>query len=285
MPFGKGYRKDSRDYGYRPHQHLIAASPPLLSTPNLLPFTKGWIWQDGAGMCVGMAVKRAVQQWLEANGFPSQPMISGDFAYKAGRVAERIGEVDVDLAPPLEDNGSEPGLVLLAARSVGVRLESDFPDPSTPRTLLAPTLTPWSINAINAEPKDDELVAAFDLIGLEFFEITAVPGLRRQAIRDCMVRKQPVIFSMFVDSGFERNLGDVIRDIDETDPSGGGHMLTGADATDDDHLVFCNWWRNDAEDIPWGDVHGNGRLAWAVVETNVIQAFGVRAAPLTLRKA
>src|SRR6266571_7304043 len=129
MGFAKGYRKDSRDFGYPSHHGLMAA-PPTLPTPNLLPFTKGWIWQDGAGACVAMAIKRAVQQWHEANGFPSQPMISGDFTYKTGRVAERIGQYDKpEDAPSLRDEGSEPGLVLLATRNVGVRFETACPDP------------------------------------------------------------------------------------------------------------------------------------------------------------
>jgi hypothetical protein len=285
MRFSKGYKKDSRDYGY-PSHHGLMAIPPTLPTPNLLPFTKGFIWQDGAGMCVAMAVKRAAQQWLEANGYQSQPMISGDFAYKTGRVAERIGQYDSpEQAPPIEDGGSEPGLVLLAGRSVGVRLESKCPDPSTAAEVLASGVAPWSLDRINDEPSPDDLVDAYDMIGLEFFEVVAPIDERRQAIQDCMVRRQPVIFSLVVDTGFEHNVGEVIRSIDQTDPNGGGHMLCAADASRDLGLVFCNWWRNDSEGISWGDVAGNGILSWELVESNIIQLFAVRAAPLTLRKA
>ena len=284
MLYSKGFIQDSKDYGYRPHSVLLGATLPTLTTPNLLPFTKGWIWQADASMCVGMALKRAVQQSLEANGAPDHPMISGDFAYKAGRAAANSGD-DPDKAPPLEDNGSQPGLILYATRAAGVRLEAHCPDPSTDPKLLPDGVEPWSIDRINQAPTPDDLVEAYDMKGLEFFEVTSPAGQKKQAIRDCMLRRQPVIFGIFVDSGVNDNRGEVIRKVNLLDPSGGGHMLCAGDASSDDHLIFCNWWRNNAQGIEWGDADGNGRIAWPLIETNVIQAFAVKAVPALLRAA
>jgi len=280
--FARGFRPDSAPRGYKEHHALLGESLPTLATPNLLSFRRGHIWQSTFGMCVGASLKRAVQLWLEAAGHLSQPMISGLGAYQVGRAEETADTDDPDNPTPLEDRGSEPGLVLLGSKSVGVFLETDLPDPTNP--LFDPA-------TVNQRPTPAQLVKAYDLKGLDFFEVTAAPGRRREAVRALAVRRQPWIFAMYVDHGIEDNRGEIVT---KNDPAkGGGHMLCGLDASSDLYAVVDNWWDDPLHGIAWGMPLGNElglppgtwRLSWDVFEEQAIQIFGVRAAPPQLRVA
>jgi hypothetical protein len=279
--FSLGYKPDSRDYGYPSHHGLIAAAPPSLPRADHLPFRKGVIWQDGVGMCVGTAVKRAIQLWLALNGFPSTAMISGKFAYDIGRAQEWAGQ-NPDRAPPLVDEGSEPGLLLRAAHNVGLVLDSDYPDP----TSLA-----WNPARVNARPGSDALVNAYDMRGLEFSSVTRGAFGFKESIRACMVRRHAVIFAMFVDTGIMSNTGAIVTVIDKRDPDGGGHMLTVLDASRDDYAVIDNWWDYAPEEIAWGMPDGNvlglprgtWRIAWALLEQAIQQCFAVTGCPLAMK--
>jgi hypothetical protein len=187
--FSLGYKRDSQDYGYPTHHALIAAAPPSLPKADHLPFRKGLIWQDGVGMCVGEALKRAIQLWQEANGHPSDRMISAKFAYDIGRAQEYAG-TNPDHAPPLVDEGSEPGLVLRGARNVGLLLDEDYPDPTSPN---------WDPSRVNKRPGSDALVKAYDMRDLQFSTVSRGAFGFKDSIRACMVRRHPVKFSMFVD--------------------------------------------------------------------------------------
>lgn len=275
--FPTGYVRDAEDYGYPSHRKLIAALPGLLPTANHLPYRIGPIWQDGVGMCVGTAFKRCVQLWQQMAGLPAEFMVSAKFAYDTGRAAEYAG-INPDVAPDLIDRGSQPGLVLRAAQQVGLVLDTDHPDP---------TSHGWDPAAVNRRPTPDVLVKAYSGRGLQFYRVT--PGVDgfRAAIRACMVRSQPVMFSMFVDTGIMLNTGAIVTAIYEDDPDGGGHMLTVLDASREDYVVLDNWWDSADHGIDWGMPAGNllqlprgtWRISWALLERAIIQCFAVSAVP------
>lgn len=272
--FPKGYVRDSRDYGYRPHSHLVAATGQLQPHPTLLRFRGPPIWQDGVAECVGAATRRCVQMWHMANLHEPQPEISDIAAYTLGRLQESAGQ-DPDSAPPLQDWGSQPGLVLKAAQKVGVVLREDWPGPDHPG---------WDASRVNSPPDPRALVKAYDMRGLDFFEVKAPDAASmRKAVRDCFLRLQPVMWAMYVDTGFESNAGEVITSVDTSDPNGGGHMLAGLDATSDDYLVADNWWRNDSLGVAWGAPDGTFRISWECLAAQVQQMFAVQAAPMTRR--
>lgn len=281
--FPLGYKRDAEDYGYPSHRKLVAASAPSLPSANHLDFRNGVIWQDGVGMCVGAALKRCVQIWQQANGFASEFMISEKFAYDIGRAQEYAG-MDPDLAPELVDDGSQPGLLLRAARNVGLSLDSDYPDPTSPD---------WDPAAVNRRPSPDAIVKAFDVRGLEFSSVTPGAFGFKESIRTCMVRRQPVMFSMFVDTGVMLNNGAVVTAIYTDDPDGGGHMLTVLDASREDYVVLDNWWDFADRGINWGMAPGNllglprgtWRISWALLERSIIQCLAVTAVPLMRRMA
>jgi hypothetical protein len=281
MPkFALGYKRDAENYGYPSHRKLMAIAPSL-PKPDHLPFRKGLIWQDGAGMCVGAATKRCVQLWQELNGFSSEFMISGSFAYTIGRAQEFAG-LNPDIAPELVDEGSQPGLVLRAAREVGIVLDTDYPDPTSPA---------WNPATLNRRPSPDALVKAYDARHLEFYQVTRGAFGFKESIRACMVRRHPVKFSMFVDSGVMANNGAIVAAIYTDDPAGGGHMLAVLDASREDYAVIDNWWDNVELGIDWGMPPGNilglprgtWRISWALLERSIIQCFAVAGVPFVRR--
>jgi hypothetical protein len=209
-------------------------------------------------------------------------MISGKFAYDIGRAQEFVG-MDPDDVPPLADEGTEPGLLLQAARNVGLVLESDYPDPTSPA---------WDRSKVNARPSADALVHAYDMRGLTFSSVSRGAFGFKESIRACMVRRQPVGFAMFVDTGIMNNTGAVVTTINTRDPDGGGHMLTVLDASREDYVVIDNWWDYPAQGIDWGMPEGNTlklprgtwRVAWALLEQAIKQCFAVSAVPLIQAK-
>lgn len=278
--FPTGYKPDAQDYGYPSHRKLMAIAASLPSA-NHLDFRSGLIWQDGIGMCVGAAFKRCVQLWQNMNGFASEFMISAKFAYDVGRVQEWAG-VKPELRPSMTDEGSQPGLVLRGARNVGVALEIEYPDPTSPS---------WDPSKVNVEPTITDLTKAYDARGLEFYRVTPGAFGFKESIRSIMVRRHPVMFSMFVDTGFMQNVGAVLTAIFTDDPAGGGHMLTILDASREDFVVFDNWWDDELLGIDWGMPAGNtlglprgvGRISWALLERSIKQCFAVSAVPFIRR--
>jgi len=284
MPkFPLGYKPDSKDYGYPSHHALMAAAPPTLDKADHLPFRKGLIWQDGVGMCVGTALKRCVQLWQTMNGAGGDRMISAKFAYDIGRAQEHAG-TNPDDAPPLADRGSEPGLVLRAAQNVGLTLDSDYPDPTSPA---------WDASAVNKRPSPDALVNAYDMRALQYSQVTRGAFGYKESIRACMVRRQPIKFSMFVDTGIMLNNGAIVSAIYDRDPDGGGHMLAVVDASREDYAVIDNWWDNPDAGATWGMAQGNTlglprgvwRISWGLLERAIIQCFAVTGVPFVEKAA
>jgi len=281
--FPLGYNRDAADYRYPSHRGLIAAAPPTLDKANHLEFRKGVIWQDGLGMCVGTFLKRCVQLWQEMNGFKSDRMISAKCAYDLGR-AQAYATLDPDNAPPLQDVGTQPGLLLRGAREVGLALDSDYPDP---------TSAAWDPAKANRRPSLDDLVLAYNMRGLEFSNVTPGAFGFKGSIRACMVRRQPVGLSMFVDSGVMWNKGEIVGAIFNGDPDGGGHMLTVLDASRDDYAVLDNWWDYAPQGIEWGMPDGNllelprgtWRISWGLLERAIIQCFAVTGVPFVEKAA
>ena len=275
--FSLGYQRDQGDYGYPSHRALIAALPATLPKADHLSYRGAPIWQDGVGMCVGTAFKRCVQLWQAMNAAAGASMVSAKFAYDVGRAAQYAG-TDPDAAPALQDWGSQPGLVLRAAREVGIALDSEYPDPASPA---------WDPAAVNLRPLPDALTKAYDARGLEFYRVTPGYGGFKDAIRACMVRQHPVMFSMFVDTGVMQNSGAIVTAIFSGDPDGGGHMLTVLDASREDFAVIDNWWDHAPSGIDWGMPAGNllglprgvWRISWALLERAIIQCFAVTGVP------
>jgi len=278
--FPTGYKPDAIDYGYPSHRKLMAIAASLPKA-NHLEFRKGEIWQDGVGMCVGTAFKRCVQLWQTMNGFESEFMVSGKFAYDVGRVQEFAG-LKPELVPELVDEGSQPGLVLRASREVGVALDVEYPDPTSPH---------WDPSKVNVGPTITDLTKPYDARGLEFYRVVSGAFGFKESMRAVMVRRHPAMFSMFVDTGFMANNGAIISAIYTDDPAGGGHMLAVLDASRDDYLVFDNWWDDADRGIAWGMPAGNtlglprgvGRISWALLEHSVKQCFAVSAVPFARR--
>lgn len=274
--FALGHIQDSRDYGY-PKHHRLMATAPTLDTPNHLPFRKGLIWQANVGMCVGMSFKRCDQLWLAMAGFPDEPMASGKFAYDMGRSEEFAG-TDPDSLPPLQDLGTEPGLLLQALSNVGFLSDEEYPDPTSPN---------WDSTKVNARPTSDDLVKAYDARGLTFSDVLPDDTGIREAIRACMVRRQPVKIAMFVDTGVMNNVGAIVTTINRHDPNGGGHEIAVLDASRDDYCVLDNWWDNPEQGIEFGMPEGNylnlprgvWRISWSLLETMIQQAHAVTSVP------
>lgn len=278
MRFAKGHKPDSKDYGYPQHHKLMAELPSLL-TPDLTSYRSGFIWQGQVGMCVGEATARAVQLWCAANGFGSEVLISGLLAYTLGRAEEYAGFKPENL-PPLQDNGSEPGLVLKATREVGYLMSKDYPDPDSPD--FDPAI-------VNVRPTSAKLVDAFDGKGLDFYQVQMGTAFR-DGIRAAMLRRYPCIFATFVDAGFEDNRGEIITAINERDPNGGGHMLCVLDASHDDYVVHDNWWHYPEQGYVWGNqtpgpLLGTGRMSWACFEMHVQQVLAVKGFPIAQEAA
>jgi hypothetical protein len=293
MGFAKGFLRDSKPCAYPPAHRLIAATAPSLPSPNHVPYFSKLIWQSQMGACVGFAMKRTIQLGLRMAGYADSPMISADAAYKLGR-SEETSSADPDNPPPLKDAGSEPGLVLLAARTVGVLLESDAPDPSTDPSLVANDVTPWSLDRVNERPGPDQLVQAYSMRDLEFHEIFGQPaGGWRNAATEVMVRRAPVMFAMFVDTGYENNRGEIVTQINEADPNGGGHAQVLLDASNPDYAVIGNQWHWPAAGQFWGTQDGNkwglppgcGRMAWPCFEKHCWLMHGVTSGPPALMRA
>lgn len=277
-----GHIADSKDYGYPKHHHLMAIAP-TLPTPNHIPFRKGLIWQANVGMCVGMSFKRCDQLWLAMAGFADEPMASGMFAYGIGRSQEYAG-MDPDTVPPLQDVGTEPGLVLQAGQNVGIVSDEDYPDPTSPN---------WDPSAVNARPGPDALVKAYDARGLTFSDVLPDASGLKQSIRNVMVRRQPIKIAMFVDSGVMNNTGEIVTSIDRSDPQGGGHEIAFLDASRDDYAVLDNWWDcpqggddwGVPEDNPYGLPRGVWRISWELLETRIQQIHAVTSVPRVRKQA
>jgi hypothetical protein len=278
--FPTGYKADAADYGYPSHRKLMAIAASLPKADHL-PFRKGQIWQGNVGMCVGAAFKRCVQLWQNMNGFASEFMVSGKFAYDVGRVQEFAG-LKPELRPALVDEGSQPGLVLRGGREVGVALDAEYPDPTSPL---------WDPAKVNVEPTITDLTKAYDARGLEFYSVTSGAFGFKESIRSVMVRRHPVMFSIFVDTGVMANNGAIISAIFADDPAGGWHMLSILDASREDFCVFDNWWDDADRGIDWGMPAGNtlglprgvGRISWALLERSIKQCFAVSAVPFLRR--
>jgi hypothetical protein len=281
--FPLGYKQDAVDYGYPSHRLLIAAVAPSLAKPDHLPFRKGGIWQGPVGMCVGSGFKRCAQLWQSMNERTEVGSLSGKFGYDIGRAAE-FSAIDPDHEPELTDRGCQPGLLLRASREVGVMLDADYPDPDCPG---------WNGANVNRKPTIDHLVRAYDVRGIEFYKVSRGAFGYKESIRSCMVRRHPVMFSMFVDSGVMSNRGDIVTSIFRNDPDGGGHMLTVLDASRDDYAVIDNWWARRELGIEWGMRDGNllglpagtWRIAWATLEDAIIQCFAFSGMPLIHKKS
>jgi hypothetical protein len=278
--YGLGYLPDDAGVQYPSHHGLVAAGPPTLDTADHIPYRSGTVYQNGVGECVAAWLKRAVQLWQSLNGFESDDMISATFSYGVGRALAYAG-VNPDDAPPLVDLGSKPSLVLLGAQQVGVVLEDHYPDPGS---------ATWDTSSVNARPTPDALVKAYDFRGLEFSDVIRGAWGFKESIRACMVRRQPVGFSLFVDSRIFDNTGEIVTAIDRNDPDGGGHMVGVLDASREDFVVLDNWWS-----LPgvsdWGLLLGNEhgpagawRMAWPLLERSIIQCLAVKAVPFLARK-
>jgi len=276
--FPTGYLRDDEKTEYPSHYQLLSAGPPTLQKADHLFARKGLIWQADVGMCVGAWLKRAVQLWLELNGHAAPAMISGKFAYDIGRSMAYAG-MEPENVPPLRDAGSQVRLVLVGAQRLGLADEAHYPDPTSPD---------WNPANVNRRPSPDDIINAYDMRDLEFYEVSRGAWGIRESIRACMVRRHPVGIALFVDSGVFANEGEIVTDINESDPSGGGHMVGVLDASHDEYAVLDNWWDNPGLGIEWGmplpnalDLpRGVWRVAWPLLESRIKACFAVEAVPL-----
>lgn len=276
--FKTGRLKDARDYGlYKPSHHHLLKATPSLPTPNLYSYRSGLIWQNGFGMCTGASSARTGQLWWAANGYGAEVLMSGWFNYLLGLTAQYAGQ-DPDTIPPLQDVGAEPGLEFQGMQNVGIVLEEDCPSPMSPGFNPKTALT---------TPPSSVLVKAYDAKGLAWSQVQT-GGFLRDAVRELMIRRNPVKVAIVVDTGVMRNAGEVVTSINKSDPDGGGHDVTILDASHDDYCQLDNWWRLPSDraaalgqdPVEWGAIDGTWRISWDCLEKVCDEALAFDGAPL-----
>ena len=247
---------DLRDYDFR--DRLRAVGKTSAETPSLLPYRAGRLEQNGVSACVGFALARALHICLLADGYPSAPVPSPLFLYYNGRAAENAGE-DVDAAPPVEDRGSYPRLVMQACRALGFCAAADWPFAHAQR---------------NTRPKLRCYRRAYDQRALEFFRILSSGQDRIDEVKAALSNNWPVIFGMPVDKAFLQHRGsDPIMSLNPAEIVG-GHMMTVV--AWDGAVMVDNWWGED-----WGYGDGFGRISDDLFGSYVVgDIYVVKAAPL-----
>ncbi len=252
---------DLRDYDFR--DRLAVVSPPAGASLSLLPFRAGRLEQDGVSACVGFAVARALHICFLANGHTAAPVPSPLYLYYNGRAAESAG-ADPESAPPLEDRGSYPRLVMQACRALGFCPNGDWP---------------FSYSKRNTRPQMRCYRRAYDQRGFEFFRILSSGSARIEEVKAALAMRYPVIFGMPVDKAFTEHKGaDPIDSINVAEIVG-GHMMTVV--AWDGSVMFDNWW---GADFGFGD--GFGRLSEEMFGSALVgDIYAVKAAPLYAKGA
>jgi hypothetical protein len=280
VKFRTGWRPDPKSVHRATHHDLMAASAPALATPNHMPFRSREIWQSHFGMCTGASSERCGQLWYAMNGLGKEVMISGAWNYLMGLLAPHDGEDPETVPEMFSDDGASPSMEFQGLQNLGLLLEEDFPSPQSEG---------FDSARMFAAPTSDDLVKAYDATGLQWRSILfANTATLRDAIRSVMVRLASVKVAMFVDSGVMNNSGQLVTQINENDPDGGGHDITVLDASNDTFVVLDNWWRVSAElaarlgiaPQPWGAQDGTWRVTWDCLFRHCRQALAFTGAPL-----
>lgn len=239
---GLGWRKSRAGIDPLAH-HLLAAKRAAapLPTPDLVPYCGPILDQGQVGSCVAFALTRALQISWQANGGPTNELVSPRQLYWDARAAE----YDPGAVPEmLDDTGSEPRLMMSSAQALGV---------------VPLAACPYSGFVIDnaTQPAPSVYLEAYDQRGLQYALVTEVGLARVQRVADALRNRMPVCFGMYVDAAFEQNTGRTITSIDMSAVLG-GHDLCIVRVNPDNSVRFANSWTQD-----WGD-HGFGTLSLGV---------------------
>jgi hypothetical protein len=164
---GTGFISDLPN-SYESHINHLKASIPILSSADHYPFRKGYIYQNGYGLCVYQAIKRAIQLRFAILGIHDEYLISAVAAYIMGRAWEYVRNhpgISIYDIPKLEDIGSMPYSALSALQTDGVILDSKMSGPESNN---------FDSTNIFMRPRDFPnrlLVEAFDAAGMTFLEV------------------------------------------------------------------------------------------------------------------
>ena len=270
--FGLGYRRDPHNVraAYRPHASLDVS--PLLPSPSLLPWWlgQGRIWQADVGACVAATWTWQYHAYHACRGNP-QPLASVIGMYSLARCQEDSGR-DPDTLGPLDDVGSYPANIMIAARDVGIISEAQWPSPASPT---------FDRTSVCRRPRPDDCVDAYDRRGLKWIAVEKGSTWQetRDTVRGLLQAGYPVGFAMFVDTAFMRNQGGIVTRTNERDPDGGGHAMAIVDATRDTDAQIGNWWRRDEVGAEWGLPNGTGRISWQLLHDVGGDMLALSAAP------
>lgn len=266
-----GYKHDSKPVSYPTHHGLVGA--PVVREPTFTDLSIPWLWQSQYGMCLAETIVWMEYVWRAVHlGCQDQRTLSPLFVYAASRAAG-YADLPFDQQPTiLADEGCEPGLAIRAVKAVGVVPEIRYPGPTTfgfhPQNVYAP-------------PPASVVTEAYDGRGIDMYEVLVEPGRRLEEIRRLMSRGIPCGFASYVDTRYMRNRGELVTDIDYSDPQGGWHAQAILDASDAAELLVQNWWDNrGGQGIFWGDDNGCGRWSTAMFERIEMRIFAMTSAPL-----
>lgn len=267
-PRGLGYRQDEPDERDFPAERLLGVGASTVVPASMARFRVGTLEQRHAGSCVAFALTRAIDMALRAEAErrgaanPTDlPLGAPGFVYFNARQQEVVDAKNAGRpAPPIEDRGSYPRLAMRAVQKLGFCADEAYPYAE-------------ALEHINAPPPAHAYRFAFDQSGLKYYRVSSTGIARVAEVARALAHGKPAIFGMFVDDAFMRNRGDRITSVNQSDPDGGGHMMTVLDVTETE-VVVDNWWGND-----WGDM-GIGRLSHELFGSSVVSdVYIIEAAP------
>jgi hypothetical protein len=250
---GTGFTADLPN-SYDTHIEHLRAAPAILPYPDHYGFRKGYIYQNGYGLCVYQAIKRAIQLRFAILGIHSEYLISAVAAYVMGRAWEYVRNhpgCDTYNIPKLEDVGSMPYSALCALQTSGVILDIKMPGPES---------NVFDSKNIFMRPRDFPnglLVEAFDAAGMTFLEVvyTTFDDFCNQ-INGLLKAGTPVMWALNADSGEYADCRmSIVQNLLATGQNHYNTLLTaGAGPWRSD-----NWWRKSGTSDPlgiWGQADG-----------------------------
>lgn len=266
-----GYKRDAPDANDFPAERILGT--PLTVVPaSMRPFRVGSLRQRRASSCVAHALARVIdmsQRYALACAGKTwvPPKAARRQIYFDARRQEVVDALKRGEKPPeMRDVGCYPRLAMRAVQRLGYCDEALLPYSDDPQE-------------INEAPPAKVYRMAYDQEGLVYHRVSSDRIARVAEVAEALRQGKPVLHGMFVDTAVMLNKGEVIDEVDESDPKGGGHMLAVVEVTEDE-VIDDNWWGGDAPDEQWG-AGGFARLSHRLFGSDVISdVYVVEAAPL-----